>query len=321
MQDNIYVSIICNTYNHEKFIAHTLESFLMQKTDFAFEILVHDDASTDSTPDIIRAYVEKYPNIIKPILQTENQTTKGVYVTQAFQFSRAKGKYIAFCEGDDYWIDSNKLQFQVDWLEQHPQDIGCVHKYIVVDEDENIQNIKTFGYYEKEERYTLKDFEEKELPSQLASLVCRNIFKDQKQGYPESFNAVNLQGDIKIYLYLLAHGSIYRLPQIYSAYRFVRKVGGNSWSSRNIGVVKGYQDWRAYQELENAFYENYKYKISLKKRRSAAAATAVGDFLRYRTYDNFKNALTVILKQKGCLEQVGEKLLQKVKRKVGLDKE
>lgn len=68
----------------------------MQKTDFSFEILVHDDASTDSTPDIIRAYVEKYPNIIKPILQTENQTTKGVYVTQAFQFSRAKGKYIAF---------------------------------------------------------------------------------------------------------------------------------------------------------------------------------------------------------------------------------
>ena len=154
MQDNICVSIICNTYNHEKYIAHALESFLMQKTDFSFEILVHDDASTDSTPDIIRAYVEKYPNIIKPILQTENQTTKGVYVTQAFQFSRAKGKYIAFCEGDDYWIDSNKLQFQVDWLEQHPQDIGCVHKYIVVDEDENIQNIKTFGYYEKEERYT-----------------------------------------------------------------------------------------------------------------------------------------------------------------------
>ena len=101
MQDNICVSIICNTYNHEKYIAHALESFLMQKTDFSFEILVHDDASTDSTPDIIRAYVEKYPNIIKPILQTENQTTKGVYVTQAFQFSRAKGKYIAFCEGDD----------------------------------------------------------------------------------------------------------------------------------------------------------------------------------------------------------------------------
>ena len=115
---------------------------LMQKTVFSFEILVHDDASTDSTPDIIKTYAEKYPDIIKPILQTENQFSKGINVTQVFQYSRAKGKYIAFCEGDDYWIDSNKLQFQVDWLEQHPQDIGCVHKYIVVDEDENIQNIK-----------------------------------------------------------------------------------------------------------------------------------------------------------------------------------
>ena len=72
---------------------------------------------------------------------------------------------------------------------------------VVVDEDENIQNIKTFGYYEKEERYTLKDFEEKELPSQLASLVCRNIFRNQGESYPESFNAVDIQGDIKIYLY------------------------------------------------------------------------------------------------------------------------
>lgn len=316
MQDNICVSIICNTYNHEKYIAHALESFLMQKTDFSFEILVHDDASTDSTPDIIKTYAEKYPDIIKPILQTENQFSKGINVTQVFQYSRAKGKYIAFCEGDDYWIDSNKLQFQVDWLQQHPQDIGCVHKYIVVDEDENIQNIKTFGYYEKEERYTLKDFEEKELPSQLASLVCRNIFRNQGESYPESFNAVDIQGDIKIYLYLLAHGSIYRLPQTYSAYRFVRKVGGNSWSSRNIGARKGYQNWMAYQELEKVFRKEYGIEVSLKKRRAAMAAEVVIDCLYHRKGASWSHAWEVITKQDDCLSMVAKIAINKINRKI-----
>ena len=293
MQDNICVSIICNTYNHEKYIAHALESFLMQKTDFSFEILVHDDASTDSTPDIIKTYAEKYPDIIKPILQTENQFSKGINVTQVFQYSRAKGKYIAFCEGDDYWIDSNKLQFQVDWLEQHPQDIGCVHKYIVVDEDENIQNIKTFGYYEKEERYTLKDFEEKELPSQLASLVCRNIFRNQGESYPENFNAVDIQGDIKIYLYLLAHGSIYRLK-------------------KNIRE----EQREAYQELEKAFRKEYGIEVSLKKRRAAMAAEVVIDCLYHRKGASWSHAWEVITKQDDCLSMVAKIAINKINRKI-----
>lgn len=316
MNSEIVVSIICNTYNHEKYIAHTLESFLMQKTDFTFEILVHDDASTDSTPDIIRTYAEKYPDIIKPILQTENQMSRGVKVSQVFQYPRAKGKYIAFCEGDDYWIDENKLQVQVDWLEKHPDDIGCVHKYIVVDDDEKVQNIKTFGFYEKEERYTLKDFEKKELPSQLASLVCRNIFRNQGECYPESFNAVDIQGDIKIYLYLLAHGSIYRLPQIYSAYRFVRKVGGNSWSSRNIEARKGYQNWMAYQELEKAFRKEYGIEISLKKRRAAMAAEVVIDCLYHRKRASWSRAWEVITKQDGCLSMVIGNAMKKIYRKI-----
>lgn len=114
------VSICCITYNHAPYIRECLEGFLMQKTNFAFEILLYDDASTDMNQDIIREYHSKYPNLIKPILQKENQYSKGVKVG-SFNFDRAQGKYIALCEGDDYWIDPGKLQKQVDFLENNPE--------------------------------------------------------------------------------------------------------------------------------------------------------------------------------------------------------
>ena len=121
----ILVSVVCNAYNHEKYIKDALEGFVMQKTNFAFEILVHDDASTDKTAEIIREYEAKYPEIIKPIYQTENQYSKGgVY---KFQESRVRGKYVAFCEGDDYWTDPLKLQKQFDAMEQHPELDICAH--------------------------------------------------------------------------------------------------------------------------------------------------------------------------------------------------
>lgn len=111
------VSIICTAYNHGPFIRQCLDGFMMQKTNFPFEVLVHDDASTDNTAEIIREYEDKYPDIIKPIYQTENQYSKGVKIGLTYLYPNAKGKYIAECEGDDYWTDPLKLQKQVDFLE------------------------------------------------------------------------------------------------------------------------------------------------------------------------------------------------------------
>ena len=123
------VSICCITYNHAPFIRQCLDGFMMQRTGFPVEVLIHDDASTDGTQDIIREYEAKYPDVIKPIYQKENQYSKGVKVSLVYNYSRAKGKYIALCEGDDYWTDPYKLQKQVDFLESHPDYVMCSHRF------------------------------------------------------------------------------------------------------------------------------------------------------------------------------------------------
>ena len=120
------LTVACIVYNQERFIRDAVEGFLIQKTTFPIEIIIHDDASTDKTADIIREYAQKHPDLIVPIYQQENQYSKGVKSIHNFVFPKARGKYIALCEGDDYWTDPNKLQKQVDFLEANP-DYGMVH--------------------------------------------------------------------------------------------------------------------------------------------------------------------------------------------------
>lgn len=138
MRRDPIVSICCLTYNQEKYIRHCIDSFLMQKTDFDFEVLINDDASTDGTVEIIEEYAAQYPELIKPIFQKENQYSKGVSMNRSFNFPRAKGEFIAICEGDDYWTDPEKLQKQVEFLKKNP-DFGLVYTDIDrVDENNNI---------------------------------------------------------------------------------------------------------------------------------------------------------------------------------------
>lgn len=124
--------IKCITYNHEPYIRDTLEGFVMQKTDFPFVAVVHDDASTDGTVEIIRKYVERYPDIILPIYEEENQYSKrdGSLTRIMDDAIKSTGaKYVAICEGDDYWIDPLKLQKQVDFMESHPEYSMSVTNY------------------------------------------------------------------------------------------------------------------------------------------------------------------------------------------------
>lgn len=128
-KEDIVVTILTLAYNHEPYIRECLDGIVMQQTKFKFELLIHDDASTDGTANIIREYESKYPEIIKPIYQKENQYSKKVPIGVTYLYPRAKGKYIALCEGDDYWTDPLKLQKQVDFLEANPDYVMCTHHF------------------------------------------------------------------------------------------------------------------------------------------------------------------------------------------------
>lgn len=152
----VLVSIICLTYNQSKYIRDCLEGFVCQKTDFAFEAIVHDDASTDETQSVIREYAQKYPDIIKPILEKENQYSKRDGSLQRIVNNELRGKYVALCEGDDYWLDPLKLQKQVDFLENNPEYGMC---------------------------YT--DFD---IKNEVAGIYEHSLFKNEKSRYPSNYN-------------------------------------------------------------------------------------------------------------------------------------
>lgn len=221
---NPLVSISCITYNHAPFIRDCLDGFLMQKCDFEFEILIHDDASTDGTRDIIKEYQEKYPEIIKPMFQSENQYSKGVRGIMArFNFPRAKGKYIALCEGDDYWISKEKLQKQVSFLEANVEYSLVFSGRIVVDKN---------GEFLREEipnklRYTISDNFSGFVPSTQTILFRNHEF------FQLYFNSnQNIYSGDRAIGYLAAMvGQSYCLPEVTAAYR---ETGEGIWSSYNF---------------------------------------------------------------------------------------
>jgi glycosyltransferase involved in cell wall biosynthesis len=143
---DIKVSICCLVYNHAPYIRKCLDGFLMQECDFGFEVLIHDDASTDGTAEIIKEYQKKYPDIIKPVIQKENQYSKGVRnISVKYNFSRAKGRYIAMCEGDDYWTDPYKLQKQVNFMDAHLDVALTFHDRSIINDKDEVKEVKLFN--------------------------------------------------------------------------------------------------------------------------------------------------------------------------------
>lgn len=212
MSDDIKVSVFCLTYNHEPYLRKCLDGFVMQKTNFQFEVLIHDDASTDKSADIIREYEAKYPQLIKPIYQTENQYSKRVKITKTFLASRAKGKYFAWCEGDDYWTDEKKLQKQVDFLESNPEYSCCYHRVLC-------KNLREGTTRFIPEITTSRDFEPNEIICggaifHINSLVIRH---DVYHSKPDTFTA-NGFGDVPLFLYAMLCGKSFVFSDVMSVY-------------------------------------------------------------------------------------------------------
>lgn len=210
------VSICCITYNHEPYIKDALEGFLMQETDFPFEILIHDDASTDCTSAIIQEYASKYSRLIKPIYQTENQFSKGIKPNANFNFPRVQGKYIAMCEGDDYWTDQLKLQKQTDFLESNLSYTGSGHQTKIL----SLSKKHNGKFYRQDIKETLyKDDFLRDCPFQTSSLV----FKSETIKKHTFFVDV-LSGDKALMILISRFGLVKYFDQPMSNYR-VHKGG------------------------------------------------------------------------------------------------
>lgn len=151
------VSIVCITYNHESFIKDCLEGFLMQETTFPVEILIHDDASTDRTPIIIRDYESRYPHLVKTIYQNNNKLSKGINVFTIFILPKLMGKYAALCEGDDFWIHPRKLATQIDLMEQHSEINLCFHPVYWLDDSTGNRFVTDYGSPGIKANYTLEE--------------------------------------------------------------------------------------------------------------------------------------------------------------------
>lgn len=220
----IMVSIHCLVYNHEPYIRQCLDGFVMQKTNFRFEAIVHDDASTDGSAAIIREYAEKYPDIIKPILETENQYSKKDGSLRKIMDAHMRGKYVAMCEGDDYWTDPNKLQMQVDYMEGHPDCSLCFHAH---------NNLDGNKYY-LVRRYSnnLEECPVSDIILAGGGFMATNSMMYKKEILPRELPAwaKNLPiGDLPLMLRLAECGKVAYLDKAMSVYRIC--VPG-SWTAR-----------------------------------------------------------------------------------------
>lgn len=223
-----FVSISCITFNHEKYIRDAFEGFLMQETTFPVEILVHDDASTDSTADIIREYEARYPSLFRVIYQNENQYSKKVKIGFTYQYTRVRGKYYATCEGDDYWIDPLKLQKQVEFLEKNPEYSLCFHSALVDD-----SGVKVPKYSHLEER----EYSGEEILKRWTIPTASVLFRVANLDFSKMNNKNYLFSDIVLFLTLAEEGRIWCINENMCVYR--RHSGGVSYfTNSNVSTLK-----------------------------------------------------------------------------------
>lgn len=231
------LSVIFITYNHEKYVEKALRSVCEQETDFAYEVVVGEDCSTDSTREILKKVAAEYPDKVRLLFRDKNfgRPTLNVYNTTM----ECKGEYLAYLEGDDYWTDKNKLQKQVDFLDEHPEYIACTHGCVMIDENSNEisdeEILKIGDLYKWSGRFTYDDYKKSgRWPGHYATVVSRNIYPEGKYDYTILYKAHDFVDDALILLFLLIQGDIYRMDEAMSAWRYVRKKTGTNWNSLSM---------------------------------------------------------------------------------------
>jgi glycosyltransferase involved in cell wall biosynthesis len=282
-----FVSVVVITYNHEKYIRQALDSILVQNVDFAFEILIGDDCSTDQTAEIIGEYQQRFPHIIKPILRSENiGATKNLYDI----FLRCAGDYIAILDGDDFWTDKEKLRIQTNFLENNETYIACTHRYSVVDENNKIIQ-KTYNGAGRPESgdYTLNNFLNYIYYGHPGTLVFKNIFLEPKYNYSIIVEADRWICDITLGLILTCLGKVYVLDGIMASYRSFQIIGRTNWSS-SIAKVNNLSDRIEFLEkLEQYCLYEMKLEIKHTDRMPYYICWSIYFMLRYPSSHNWRS--------------------------------
>lgn len=274
----LMVSIRCIAYNQARYIRQCLEGFVMQQTNFRFEAIVHDDASTDGTDDIIREYAEKYPDIIKPIFETENQYSKHDGSLRQIMNDHQLGKYVAICEGDDYWTDPLKLQKQYDFMEANPDCSLCFHanNNLLPSGEERMHKPKVIKKFYTTNEVILGggDF------MATNSMFYRNKFV-KNEDTPDFWKNSPV-GDAPCMLFLASKGSVGYIDEIMSVYRICAQ---GSWSNLPKSISRRSAHFRAIANMYDQYdrYTNFKYHRAIMKKKF------INSYHRYR--DNFLNLL------------------------------
>ncbi|WP_291401671.1 glycosyltransferase [Daejeonella sp.] len=250
--DNM-VSICCITYNQEKYIAEALDGFLMQKTNFNYEIIIGDDCSTDATRTIIEEYSERYPGKIQLLTSQKNG---GAIPNMLKALSTANGKYIALCDGDDYWTDSRKLQMQVDFMENHPDSSICCHYSRVIDENGDL-------VYEDNNPVSLEfTYEDVLLGRKNETRVCTMMMKNSDhlkhiKSQEWFYQVYSADTFFKLYVLSEPKAKLYVLPEIMAVYR-LHQAGVWSMIDSQVRKKKMIDDF-------NILINNFSYTAQHKK--------------------------------------------------------
>ncbi len=265
--ENIMVSVCCTTYNHEKYISECIEGILNQQTSFNYELIIHDDASTDHTQSIIKKYYNLYPDIIHPILQTENQFSKKAEILRDYVLPNVHGKYVAYCEGDDYWIDPYKLQRQVEMLERNADSLFCVHSTYEVTRDG-----KRTGKIFPENKFTSERVKSDEFINDVLDgysfHTSSYMFRKKEWGeyitHKPSFRKVVNIGDVPYMLYFGSLADVCFVDRFMSCYR--RGVE-SSWTMLQKSDYSGHHYLSVYNMLKefDTFSEG-KYRKQITKK-------------------------------------------------------
>lgn len=267
------VSILCLAFNHEKYIKDTIEGFLMQKTTFPIEIIINEDCSTDDTATIIHEYEKKYPKIIKPIYQKRNVYSQGININAEYMLPLATGKYVALCDGDDYWTDPLKLQKQYEVMEANASCQMCLHRVKEINDKVQTSNELTIPTNElKTGIYKSVDFMKFLGEGNFFNEVCyffrREEYTYYQKNYPKFAEAFmkNKSDDVPMLLYFGQLGDIYYINESMAVYR---RFTSGSWSEDNKNT--GIENYIRFCENSIKAYKEYnvftsdKYAIELER--------------------------------------------------------